>query len=246
MEQNEIRCPKCNSNQLTANKKGFSGTKAVVGGLLTGGVGLLAGTIGSNKVIITCLACGNTFKPGEGKVVSNEPIKKVEPDLNEIRLQELIARKEQEKKEQEKFIEPENNIDPMDTQLFKILKEGFVRGAIYHYRTKEKVSKEEATDYVEKLIVENNLSDKVKRKGCFVATACYGDYDAPEVLLLRKYRDEKLVATKFGRILVEIYYLISPFFARLIENSEFLKRIVKKYLLHKLIMNLSTSNEKRF
>lgn len=60
-----IKCPKCGSNQLTANKKGFSGKKAVVGGLLTGGVGLLAGTIGSNKVKITCLACGKEFSPGE-------------------------------------------------------------------------------------------------------------------------------------------------------------------------------------
>lgn len=67
---NEIKCPKCGSTQLTANKKGFSGKKAVVGGLLTGGVGLLAGTIGSNKVKITCLACGNVFNPGEGKVVN--------------------------------------------------------------------------------------------------------------------------------------------------------------------------------
>jgi predicted nucleic-acid-binding Zn-ribbon protein len=62
---NEIKCPKCGSTQLTANKKGFSGTKAVGGALLTGGIGLLAGTIGSNKVKITCLACGNEFKPGE-------------------------------------------------------------------------------------------------------------------------------------------------------------------------------------
>jgi predicted nucleic-acid-binding Zn-ribbon protein len=62
---NEIRCPKCRSNQVTADKKGFSGTKAVGGAILTGGVGLLAGTIGSNKIIITCLACGHQFKPGE-------------------------------------------------------------------------------------------------------------------------------------------------------------------------------------
>jgi hypothetical protein len=61
----EVECPKCGSNQITANKQGFSGKKAVAGALLTGGVGLLAGTIGSNKVRITCLACGNVFKPGE-------------------------------------------------------------------------------------------------------------------------------------------------------------------------------------
>lgn len=62
---NEIKCPKCGSNQLTADKKGFSGTKAVGGAILSGGIGILAGTIGSNKIIITCLACGHQFKPGE-------------------------------------------------------------------------------------------------------------------------------------------------------------------------------------
>ncbi|HXS59006.1 MAG TPA: hypothetical protein VN726_22940 [Hanamia sp.] len=60
-----IHCPKCNSTQITANKKGFSGTKAFGGAVLTGGIGLLAGTIGSNKIKITCLACGHEFKPGD-------------------------------------------------------------------------------------------------------------------------------------------------------------------------------------
>ena len=61
----EIKCPKCGSTQITASKKGFSGKKAVAGAVLTGGIGLLAGTIGSNKVRITCLACGNVFAPGD-------------------------------------------------------------------------------------------------------------------------------------------------------------------------------------
>ena len=63
----EIRCPKCNPNQLTANKKGFSGKKAVVGGLLTGGIWLLPWIIGINTVKITCLVCSNEFKPVEGR-----------------------------------------------------------------------------------------------------------------------------------------------------------------------------------
>ena len=63
MNQKEIKCPKCGSNQITANKKGNSIGKAVVGNLIIGPVGLLAGGIGSNKIIITCLACGNEFKP---------------------------------------------------------------------------------------------------------------------------------------------------------------------------------------
>ena len=63
----ELHCPKCGSNQITSDKKGFSGKQAVAGALLTGGIGILAGTIGSNKIKITCLSCGNEFKPGEGK-----------------------------------------------------------------------------------------------------------------------------------------------------------------------------------
>ncbi len=66
----ELQCPKCGSAQLTTNKKGFSGKKAVVGAVLTGGIGLLAGTLGSNKVKITCLSCGKVFAPGQGKTVS--------------------------------------------------------------------------------------------------------------------------------------------------------------------------------
>lgn len=62
-----IFCPKCGSDSITAQKKGFSGRKAVAGALVTGGIGLLAGTLGSNKVKLTCLSCGNQFNPGEGR-----------------------------------------------------------------------------------------------------------------------------------------------------------------------------------
>ncbi len=60
----EIHCPKCNSTQITANKKGFGVGKAVAGAVVTGGVGLLAGFIGSGDIEICCLNCGYKFKPG--------------------------------------------------------------------------------------------------------------------------------------------------------------------------------------
>lgn len=61
----QIRCPSCGSNQVTANKRGFSAGKAIVGGLATGGIGLLAGFHGSRKVEITCLNCGHVFRAGD-------------------------------------------------------------------------------------------------------------------------------------------------------------------------------------
>ena len=62
-EEAPLRCPRCRSTYITANKKGFGLGKALVGGVLTGGVGLLAGFIGSGKVKCTCLKCGHEWKP---------------------------------------------------------------------------------------------------------------------------------------------------------------------------------------
>ena len=58
-----LKCPVCGSANLTTNTKGFSAGKALVGGALIGGGGLLAGFIGSDKVRITCLKCGHHWNP---------------------------------------------------------------------------------------------------------------------------------------------------------------------------------------
>lgn len=60
-----VCCPKCGSSQLSANKKGFSLGKALVGGVVLVPIaGVVTGMIGKNKIIITCLNCGKQFKPG--------------------------------------------------------------------------------------------------------------------------------------------------------------------------------------
>lgn len=63
-DSSAIHCPKCRSTQVSAQKQGFGLGKATVGGVLTGGVGLLGGFIRSRKVYLTCLKCGHRFKPG--------------------------------------------------------------------------------------------------------------------------------------------------------------------------------------
>ncbi len=65
-------CPKCYSKELHAEQKGFSGGKALAGWVLTGGIGILAGTIGNKEVQITCLKCGNKFKAGEALIVDGK------------------------------------------------------------------------------------------------------------------------------------------------------------------------------
>lgn len=66
-KKNNICCPKCGSNSITADKKGFGIGKAVIGASIAGGIGLTAGNIGAKKVRITCLSCGNQFWAGLNK-----------------------------------------------------------------------------------------------------------------------------------------------------------------------------------
>jgi len=61
-EPEPVRCPLCNSTQITGKKKGFGLGKAVIGGLILGPFGLLGGAIGSNKTMVVCLNCGHEWK----------------------------------------------------------------------------------------------------------------------------------------------------------------------------------------
>ncbi|GEM_PF-142965 len=58
-----IKCPQCQSTQITSQEKGFSLGKAAAGGVLLGPVGLLGGVLGSKKINVVCLNCGHSWSP---------------------------------------------------------------------------------------------------------------------------------------------------------------------------------------
>lgn len=57
-----MKCPRCGSTSLSGNKKGYGVGKGVVGAALLGPIGLVAGNIGSGKVMVTCMKCGYKFR----------------------------------------------------------------------------------------------------------------------------------------------------------------------------------------
>lgn len=67
--------------------------------------------------------------------------------------------------------------------------------------------------------------------GCFIATAAYGNADAPYVLLLRKFRDRYLLTSVVGRKAVEAYYRISPPIADLVRDHPTLAFMVRLALV---------------
>ena len=68
-------------------------------------------------------------------------------------------------------------------------------------------------------IVGKVVLDEVK-KSCYIATAVYGSYDCPQVWTLRRFRDNSLASNFFGRIIIKIYYLISPKILKIFGKSK--------------------------
>ena len=65
----EVVCPKCHSNQVSSNQKGFSSGNAIAGNMIGGAVlGVGMGMMGSNQIVVNCLKCGNQFKAGDGSI----------------------------------------------------------------------------------------------------------------------------------------------------------------------------------
>ena len=48
------------------------------------------------------------------------------------------------------------------------------------------------------------------KSGCYIATAVYGSYDCPQVWTLRRFRDDSLAETWYGRTFIRIYYAVGP------------------------------------
>ena len=70
----------------------------------------------------------------------------------------------------------------------------------------------------------NNFSGNSKSgdDGCYIATMVYGSYDSPEVLVLRRFRDQFLLKNYIGEKFVKIYYQFSP---KIVEKTKHLKSI---------------------
>ena len=74
----------------------------------------------------------------------------------------------------------------------------------------------------------DKLSKAIEEKksgGCYVATAVYGSYDCPQVWILRRYRDNTLAKTWYGRSFIRTYYTISPTLVKLFGHTAWFKKM---------------------
>ena len=66
--------------------------------------------------------------------------------------------------------------------------------------------------------------------GCYIATMAYGSYEHPQVLELRRFRDEVLSKTILGRWFIKTYYFISPKLVALLKNKKGINSFIRTIL----------------
>lgn len=77
---------------------------------------------------------------------------------------------------------------------------------------------------IERIVLQSNDD---KKNGCYVATCVYGSYDCPEVWTLRRYRDNTLASTWYGRAFIRIYYAVSPTLVKWFGKTKWFKKMWK-------------------
>lgn len=75
-----------------------------------------------------------------------------------------------------------------------------------------------------------HLGLSIKKNGCYVATCVYGSYDCPEVWTLRRFRDQTLAATWYGRAFIHLYYAVSPTLVKWFGHTAWFQRFWKRRL----------------
>lgn len=75
--------------------------------------------------------------------------------------------------------------------------------------------------------------------GCYIATMVYGNYEHPQVIILRNFRDYHLSQSLFGRNFIKFYYKHSPVWVEYLKNKPRTNKIIRILLdsLIKLLKN---------
>jgi hypothetical protein len=66
--------------------------------------------------------------------------------------------------------------------------------------------------------------------GCYIATMAYGSYEHPQVLELRKFRDNTLSKSSFGRGFIKTYYKYSPRLVEHLKDKPLVNQTIKSIL----------------
>lgn len=77
----------------------------------------------------------------------------------------------------------------------------------------------------------NSINSQLKPfGGCYIATMAYGDYDHPQVMVLRQFRDSYLSKRKWGQKFISFYYANSPRWVETLKDHKRINSLIRKIL----------------
>lgn len=111
------------------------------------------------------------------------------------------------------------------------LLDNYVCSSPYLIGVSKKKANEKIQKYAEKIKSYNAFYQVPEASsGCYVATAVYGSYDCPPVWTLRRFRDNILAATWYGRAFIRAYYAVSPTLVRWFGETEWFRNFWRSKL----------------
>lgn len=260
----EMRCPKCHSAKVIVHKNGAAPS-------VTDHISLLEGAIDNTSIMLLCQHCGAVFPPSEAKMAQHTGFDTVQqpyvsntmhPDEQQIRnicnsegpvsaikyIKDTYGWGLQEAKDfVDKVMQGAGPALAVHTQpaneeqIARIVQEQGKLNAIKYCKDNYNLGLKEAKDYVESIMSGRGITPAAGKTGCFIATACYGDYDAPEVKVLRLYRDQVMAGSRMGRATIRFYYACSPGLAAAISRSPRAQHLIRRYLLNGLVQRIAST-----
>lgn len=142
---------------------------------------------------------------------------------------------------------------PKDADLIKVLKQNQTLWDV-DYSNKDEIylSYQSEERFIYKKLYPSPMLDKINDyiaksweyhksqqpvKYCYIATCVYGSYDCPQVWTLRRFRDNNLENTWYGRMFIKCYYAVSPKLIKWFGNRKWFRTFWKKtldYMVFKL------------
>ena len=77
-----------------------------------------------------------------------------------------------------------------------------------------------------------NINSRLNQSnsGCYIATMAYGNYDHPQVVILRHFRDMFLSQRQWGRWFITYYYRYSPKLVERLKDHALINKFIRKVL----------------
>jgi hypothetical protein len=97
---------------------------------------------------------------------------------------------------------------------------------------KERLRKDK---FFSKILSAQSAGGSNSESNCFIATACYGSQDCPEIEVLRKFRDQFLAAKAIGSVMVRLYYAYSPPIASFLSRRVQLRTVIRTSILTPIV-----------